>query len=215
VRTVLDSVFTPLAVPRVGETPIDIRGEADRARTRGYAEGFAEGRRIALEQARVEHDEHVARMDALTRAFAERARSAVDAVHGARSALVQRVDDVASLDAARIEELALELAVAIVGVELSDPGRSAAHALRRALDEAPQSRWTRIVFSERDLAALQDAGALAAVADVEISSSPTVDDGGVIVDIGDGSVDARIAPAFARARSALLGTDEESSEVTL
>ncbi|MCM3780514.1 FliH/SctL family protein [Microbacterium hydrocarbonoxydans] len=211
----LDSVFTPLAVPRVGATPIDIRSEADRARTRGYAEGFAEGRRIAAEQARVEQEQHAARVEALTQAFGERARSAVVAVHGARSALEQRVDDVASLDVARIEELAVELAIAIVGVELSDPARSAAHALRRALVEVPQTRWTRIVFSERDLAALQEVGALATMSDVEIVSSSAVDDGGVIVDIGDGSVDARIAPAFARARSALLGVDDEPSEVTL
>ncbi|PCE13970.1 hypothetical protein AUC47_04800 [Microbacterium sp. SZ1] len=211
----LDSVFTPLTVPRVGETPIDVRGEADRARTRGYAEGFAEGRRIAAEQARLEQEQHALRMDALTQAFAERARSAADAVAGARSALERRVDEVASIDIARIEELAVELATAIVGVELSDPARSAAHALRRALDEVPQTRWTRIVLSERDLAALQDADALAALSDVEIAPSSMVDDGGVIVDIGDGSVDARIAPAFARARSALLGVDDESSEVTL
>ncbi|MFB4351990.1 FliH/SctL family protein [Microbacterium sp. LS_15] len=211
----LDSAFTPLAVPRVGETPIDLRGEADRARTRGYAEGFAEGRRIALEQARVEQEENALRMTALQQAFAERAQSAADAVRDAQSALAQRIDDVASLDAALIEELALELAVEIVGVELADPARSAAHALRRALDAVPQTRWTRVVFSERDVVTLRDADALTTMSDLEITSSPSVDDGGVIVDIGDGSVDARIGPAFARARSVLRGVDEGSPEEAL
>jgi flagellar assembly protein FliH len=215
VRTVLDSAFTPLAVPRVGETPIDLRGEADRARTRGYAEGFAEGRRIALEQARVEQEENALHMTALRQAFAERAQSAADAVRDAQSALAQRIDDVASLDAALIEELALELAVEIVGVELADPARSAAHALRRALDAVPQARWTRVVFSERDVVTLRDADALTTMSDLEITSSPAVDDGGAIVDIGDGSVDARIEPAFARARSALRGVDEGSLEEAL
>ncbi|WP_144872729.1 FliH/SctL family protein [Microbacterium sp. 1.5R] len=210
----LDSAFTPLAVPRVGETPIDIRAEADRARTRGYAEGFAEGRRIALEQAHVEQEQHAVRMDALQQDLAQRARSALDAVRDAQSALDRRIDEVASLDASRIEELALELATAVVGVELSDPGRSAAHALRRALDEVPRTRWTRVTFSDRDLAALRDIDALATMTDVEVVSSPAVDNGGVIVDVGDGSVDARIAPAFARGRAALRGVDDDAPEVT-
>ena len=211
----LDSAFTPLAVPRVGETPIDLRGEADRARTRGYAEGFAEGRRIALEQARVEQEENALRMTALQQAFAERAQSAADAVRDAQSALAQRIDDVASLDAALIEELALELAVEIVGVELADPARSAAHALRRALDAVPQTRWTRVVFSERDVVTLRDADALTTMSDLEITSSPSVDDGGAIVDIGDGSVDAPIEPAIPPARTVLRGVDEGYLEEAL
>ncbi|MFC9985088.1 FliH/SctL family protein [Microbacterium keratanolyticum] len=50
-----DPAFTPLVVPRVGEAPTDARGEAERARVRGYAAGFAEGRRIALEEHRAQH----------------------------------------------------------------------------------------------------------------------------------------------------------------
>ncbi|MFJ4225277.1 FliH/SctL family protein [Microbacterium sp. NPDC089695] len=203
----LDPAFTPLRVPRVGETPIDLRGETDRARTRGYAEGFAEGRRIALEQAQVESVEQATRMQEMQVAFVERAQAALDAVRTARSTLDQRVADVAGLDAEQIERLALDLASAILGAELSDPARSAAHALRRALDEMPVERWTRVMFSPRDAETLHDDAALAALSGVEVVVSAAVDDGGAIVDIDDGAVDTRIAEAFARVRAALDGHD--------
>lgn len=211
----LDPVFTPLAVPRVGETPIDLRGEADRARTRGYADGYAEGRRIALEQAQVEQAEHALRMQEMQAAFAERAQAALDAVRSARSALDQRVADVSAVDADRIEHLAVELASAIVGAELSDPARSAGHALRRALDAMPLDRWTRVSFSSRDADTLRaDAAATATIGGVELVSSDAVDDGGSIVEIDDGAVDARIDAAFARVRAALRGDDETTPEGT-
>lgn len=204
----LDPAFTPLAVPRVGETPIDLRGETDRARTRGYAEGFAEGRRIALEQARTDQEEQALRMQQMQAAFVERAQSALDAVRAAGSTLDQHVADVAGVDADRIEHLAVELASAIVGVELSDSARSAGHALRRALDEMPIGRWTRVSFSPRDADTLRaDAEATATIGEIELVSSAAVDDGGSIVEIDDGAVDARIGAAFARVRAALCGED--------
>lgn len=204
----LDPAFTPLAVPRVGETPIDLRGEADRARTRGYAEGFAEGRRIALAQAQVEQAEQARRLQETQVAFAERAQAALDALRAARSSLDQRVVDVAGLDADRIESLAVELAAVIVGAELSDPARSAGHALRRAMDEMPVGRWTRVSVSVRDADTLRaDAAAMATIGDVPLESSEAVDDGGAIVEVDDGAVDARVGAAFARVRAALRGED--------
>ncbi|WP_161804368.1 FliH/SctL family protein [Microbacterium sp. GCS4] len=209
----LDPVFTPLVVPRVGETPIDLRGETDRARTRGYAEGFAEGRRIALDRAQVEQTEQALRMQEMQAAFVERAQAALDAVRSARAALEQRVTDVAAVDADRIEHLAVELASAIVGAELSDPARSAAHALRRALDEMPVGRWTRVSFSTRDARTLRaDNAAMVTIGEVELVASDAVDDGGSVVEIADGAVDARIEAAFARVRAALRGDDESGGD---
>lgn len=211
----LDSAFTPLAVPRVGETPIDLRGEADRARARGYADGFAEGRRIALEQAQLEQAEQALRMQEMQVAFAERAQTALDAVRSARSALADRAAEIAGSDADRIEHLAVELASAIVGAELSDPARSAGHALRRALDEMPIGRWTRVSFSPRDADTLRaDDAATATIGEVELVASVAVDDGGSIVEIDDGAVDTRIDAAFARVRAARNGDDEVRAGVT-
>ena len=132
----LDSAFTPLVVPRVGETPIDIRGEADRARTRGYADGFAEGRRLALVEAEQQRMLDQQRAQDLQESYLHERGSALAALEAAHADYSRRVEEVSGLAADRIEELAVELAEWILGAELSDAARSAAHALRRALATA-------------------------------------------------------------------------------
>ena len=203
-----ESAFTPLVVPRVGEVPLDLRGEADRARSRGYADGFAEGRRLALDEAQRQQSAEAERMRRLREAYLQQRGAALSAVRAAQEALDDRLADVAQLSGARIEELAIDLATAILGAELSDPARSAGHALRRALDETPVARWTRVAFSERDAAVLaDDPDAAALVAGIELTSSPAVDDGGAIVDVDNGAVDTRVAAALMRAAGALRGDD--------
>ncbi|KQZ25053.1 MULTISPECIES: FliH/SctL family protein [Microbacterium] len=204
---VLDSAFTPLAVPRVGETPIDIRGEADRARTRGYADGFAEGRRIALDAAEHEQGLQWQRMQELRESYLHQRGSALAALDAARAEYLRRVDEVSALSADRLEELAVDLARVILGVELSDAARSAAHALRRALAEVPVDRWTGVTFSTRDLQTLQD-DEPPALQRIPATASDTVDAGGAIVRVEDGAVDTRVAGALARASSALRGDDD-------
>lgn len=210
----LDPAFTPLVVPRVGETPIDIRSEADRARTRGYADGFAEGRRVAREQAQREQDAQQLRMNELQERYLHERGSALRALHASQISLDERIDELSGLAADRVEELALDLARAILGVELSDPARSAAHALRRALAEMPADRWTRVAFSERDAQTLRaDPPAVEPLRGVDIVASSAVDAGGAIVEIEDGAVDTRITHALARAAAALHGDDALTAEV--
>lgn len=210
----LDSAFTPLVVPRVGETPIDLRGEADRARTRGYADGFAEGRRIALEEAQQQQSAQQQRMHELQELYLHERGSALRALDAARTAMDHRVDEVSTLTTDRIEDLAVVLATAILGAELSDPARSAAHALRRALTEMPVDRWTRVSFSEQDARILQfDAPAIEPLRGIDILPSHAVDAGGAIVEIEDGAVDTRITEALARAAAALRGDDEIAAGV--
>lgn len=203
----LDSAFTPLAVPRVGETPIDIRGEVDRARTRGYADGFAEGRRVALVVAEQQQILEQQRMQELQESYLQQRGSALAALDAAQAAYLRRVDEVSALSADRVEELAVDLAGVILGVELSDAARAAAHALRRALSEVPLERWTGVTFSTRDLQTLQDEEPLA-LQGVQATASDTVDAGGAIVRVEDGAVDTRVAGALARASSALRGDDD-------
>ncbi|MFE7843683.1 FliH/SctL family protein [Microbacterium sp. NPDC057407] len=207
----LESVFTPLVVPRVGETPIDVRSEADRARTRGYADGYADGRRIAAEEARAQQSDEHERMRLLREAYLHQRGTALAAVRVAHSALDDRAASLAELAALRVEELAVELAAAILGAELSDPARSAAHALRRALEATPRGEWTRVTFSERDGAVLnEDPDAAALLAGIEVQTSPGVDDGGAIVEIENGAVDTRITGALRRAAGALRGTGDDT-----
>lgn len=212
----LESAFTPLVAPRVGETPLDLRSEADRARTRGYADGFSEGRRVALEEARAQQTRESERMRQLQSAYLQERGSALGALGAAHSAFEERVALLGELAAGRIEELAIDLAAAILGVELSDPARSAAHALRRALDATPRSGWTRVTFGERDGATLrEDADAAEVLAGIEMASSAAVDPGGAIVEIEDGAVDTRVADALSRAVAALHGLDEQGAGVTV
>ena len=208
-----DPAFTPLVVQRVGETPIDVRSETDRARTRGYADGFAEGRRLALDEA--ERQQHVQqqRMQELQELYLHERGSALRALEAAQALLAQRIDELSMLTADRIEELAVDLATTILGAELSDPARSAAHAVRRAIAEVPVDRWTRVSFSEHDARILQsDAPAIEPLRGVDIVVSHSVDAGGAIVEIEDGAVDMRVDAALARAAAALHGDDEVGLE---
>ena len=210
----LDSAFTPLVVPRVGETPIDIRSEADRARTRGYADGFAEGRRLALDEAELAQRAHQQRMQELQELYLHERGSALRALEAAQALLNHRIDELSLLTADRIEELAVGLTTTILGAELSDPARSAAHAVRRAIAEMPLDRWTRVSFSQQDLQTLRsDPPVIDPLRGIDIVGSPAVDPGGAIVEIEDGAVDTRIAEALARAAAAHRGDGELSAEV--
>jgi flagellar assembly protein FliH len=212
--TPVDTAFTPLIVPRVGETPADLRGEGDRARARGYAEGFAEGRRIALDEGRTQNADDQARRQQEHAQYVARCESALQAVRESAALFDQRADELAGLASARIEELAVDLATAILGVELSDPGRSASHALRRALAAMPVQRWTRVSFAPQDGAALrEDADAAASLQGIEMIVDASVGAGGAIVEVADGAVDARITQALARAAAALRGDDDQPAGV--
>ncbi|MDN3445409.1 FliH/SctL family protein [Microbacterium sp. APC 3901] len=207
----LDSAFTPLVVPRVGETPIDLRGEADRARTRGYADGFAEGRRLALDEAEAQRAAQQQRMQELQELYLHERGSGLRALEAAQAALDRRIDELSTLAADRVEELAVVLATTILGAELSDPARSAAHALRRALHEMPADRWTGVAFSVHDADVLQEeASMLDVLRGIRISASPAVDNGGAIVEIENGAVDTRISTALTRAAAALAGDDQDA-----
>lgn len=206
--------FTPFVPPRLGEAPVDLRAETERARTRGYAEGFAAGRAAAAEEAdrRRIADEEAARV----RAEEQRrtAEAAIAALHTARAALDARVAALAEQSASQIEELALSLAAVILGTETSSPARSAAHALRRALNAQPVRSWVRVLLSAQDAAVLATDPTTAALwGDVEVVSSTEVDPGGAIIELEDGAVDARIGAALQRAADAHRGGAAEPAEV--
>ena len=135
--------------------------------------------------------------------------SGLRALETAQAALDQRIDELSTLAADRVEELAVMLATTILGAELSDPARSAAHALRRALAEMPADRWTRVAFSVQDARVLQEEeSTIDALRGIQVSVSPAVDNGGAIVEIENGAVDTRITAALARAAAALDGDDQ-------
>ncbi len=214
VPTVLDSAFTPLVVPRVGEPPVDLRGETDQARARGYADGYAEGLRRARVEAVRQADIAEHRQRELAETYLHQRGSALQALDTARAALDTRADILRALDAEGLERLALELATMVLGTELSDPARAAAHAVRRAVAEIPVERWTRVVLSEQDARTVHDDDDLSeVVSGVEVIGSSSVDAGGALVEIEDGAVDTRIREALRRVHAALEGETDQGEEI--
>lgn len=206
VHAVLESAFTPLVLPRVGEDRVDARDEADRARARGYADGFAEGRRVADAEAQERLTAEAAEAARRDAAAARAVASALAALGHARTQLDAGATALAELAADRIEALALQLAATIIDAELADDARSAAHALRRALAETTDAAARRILLNADDHRLLLESAALADVPDgIELVAVPEVGRGGAIVLLDDGAVDARIAQALARAVGAWQG----------
>ncbi|WP_295827697.1 FliH/SctL family protein [uncultured Microbacterium sp.] len=206
-----ESVFTPLVLPRVGEERTDARTVADKARARGYADGFAEGRREAraeLERERLEADERFAAREAAAQAAH---RAALSGLGEARARLEDGIAAIVASDLRRLEELAVEMAAAILGAEMSDAARSAAHAVRRAAAQTPRSTWVRVRLNERDVRTLGTLVGPSLPEGVEVVVGADVDPGGAVVRIAHGSVDTRVAAALERARAA-LSIDENVEE---
>lgn len=215
VPTVLDSAFTPLVMPRVGEAPVDIRAEAEQARARGYAEGFAEGLRRARGEAADQAAVAERRQRELAEAYLHQRGSALRALDAARDALDARAVGLREVAVDDIEQLALELASTILGAELSDPARTAAHALRRAIAEVPVERWTRALLSEQDARTVEADDELRGLtAGVEVIGSSAVDPGGAVIEIEDGAVDTRIHAALRRVQAALRRDVEDGVEAS-
>lgn len=197
-----DATFTPLVPPRLGQVVADARTVAEKARVRGYADGFAEGRRRAqddLARAREDLEARAAQREIAAR---EELDSALAAVQAVRTAWEERLGALVGADAERVEDLAIDLAETILGVELSDAARSAAHAVRRAAAEAAPATWVRLTLSERDARTLRDGDAVLSGTG-EIIASTEIGPGGAVVELDDVRVDTRVSSALARAREAL------------
>lgn len=212
--TVLDSAFTPLVMPRVGEPPRDLRAETEQARARGYADGYAEGLRRARDEAAHQADLSQRRERELSETYLHQRSSALRALGAARDALDARTESVRAVAAEAIEQLAVELAETILGAETSDPARAAAHAVRRAVAEAPVDRWTKIFLSERDAPIVEaDDDLRDLIAGIDVVASSAVDPGGALVEVEDGEIDIRIVQALRRAQAELRRETESDGRI--
>ena len=177
------------------------------ARTTGYAEGWAQGRRAAALEAA---------------AAAERAR-AVEHAHDQRraAALAQAVNAlgraITNLENQMMPTLhelqeavlahAFELAEAIVGRAMDDPEGRAAAALRRAMSAAPEHGDVVVSLHPDDFRNLvgtaTDADYNYEGRPVHLRPDPALYPGDAVAETGTTTVDASIAAAVARARAAL------------
>jgi flagellar assembly protein FliH len=197
-RRRLDAVptqFHPLVDPAATE-----RGGAEvreHARAAGFAAGFAAGAREAARQAEVEAERaRAAAADRAAADAAEQARLTAALTAAARSLTVRQAPVLAQAEA-RLHAAALELAQAVLGVELSDGPTSARAALARVLSAEPAGEVT-VRLHPRDVAALGTAPD-----GVRVVADPTLAPGDAVAEHADGALDARIGAALDRARAVL------------
>ncbi|GAA0426248.1 FliH/SctL family protein [Leifsonia naganoensis] len=215
-----DTAFAPLAIPVLAETAQEQAALAS-ARSRGYATGFADGRRAAAEEqaawlaaadeARALQEEQVsARIGVLAQAL----RAAAVELREATVPVLAEVEDV-------LVEAAFELASAVVGDALGDRVAAARAAVARALSGETAGEVAVVRLNPDDLALLVEAEAeaeeqAASGGNARTSSTlvtgipaprlvpdPSIAPGDAIGELPAGWLDARISTALARAREAL------------
>lgn len=179
----------------------DSERERERARQRGYAAGHAEGFRIAtaaVEEAARRRTLEQSMQTAEAEAALDRAVTAVD-VAAARFAA--RVDEMVALDEQRILQRAIELAELIVAGELTDQGRAATVALRRAMSAVGDHEVLEVRLHPTDLAVLEKSETLPS--GIPLRADGELSPGDAVLSVQDGLIDARVGAAFDRARRAL------------
>jgi flagellar assembly protein FliH len=190
----IDAVFAPLDFPAVG------RRTDDAASVRGHAAGYAAGRRQAEQELQELRSSIAAEAQAARVSATAELTRAMNALESATAQLrAQELPVLESVDGA-IARAAFELAEAIIGHELADGEGSARTAVRRATESSPAAA-TRIRFNPRDIALMaphQFAPGLVLVGD------ETIEPGGAVVEVDNGSIDARVMSALARAKAALV-----------
>lgn len=191
--------FAPAVYPRLRGA--DAESERRLARQRGYADGHAEGFRVAATEAAA----------TAARAEAERAAShaenqrelasAASALKAAAAALQARAGELTRLDEQRISARAIELAETILGEALADRDLSASTALHRALAAGGADPVAEVRMSADDVRTLQRNDAVPA--HVRVVADETLAAGESIAMLRHGFVDARIGQALDRARRVL------------
>ncbi|NHC16025.1 FliH/SctL family protein [Motilibacter deserti] len=197
------AVRTARLTESLSARPQSVEEAREAARSAGYAAGWAAGSQAAMAQVRAEAA-HAAAVEASRVADREaRFARAFTALEQAASDLERRAAAPAGEAAEAIAEAAFALAEAIVGRELATAAEPGVDAVRRALSMAPAGRPVTVWLSPEDAATLD--GAALPFLDREITIVPDAGlmSGDAYAESDATSVDARIAPALARAKEIL------------
>ncbi len=171
------------------------------ARTRGHAAGYVAGlaaanleavRRAEITAARAAEAEQVAR---------ENMERAVEALRFAAYSFDARMAPAVESVHSSLLAAAIDIAEAIIGVELSDADLSARAAVTRALADTDPTTVRRVRLNPADAARL-DADQRAALG-VEIVADTFLAQGDAMTEFEEGVLDARLGTAVARVRAAL------------
>lgn len=199
--------FTAMAFPRISAPSAEWEREYESARVRGYAAGHAAGMRIAAEaEAIVREELHRDREQERLRTEARIARASA-ALDAAVASLADRERDLALTAQRELERLAIELAETILARELRDDTRA---ALRRALAHVDPAEVIELRLHPADADALREA----APDGVAVTPDAALSPGDAIAVLAEGRIDARVAAALERARSALRGDDGDPLSAT-
>lgn len=205
----MTSRFTSITIPDLNARVST--GAGDRSHALGYAAGYAEGIRQAeteLGARRAELEAQFSASIAHADARAARSAAAVDTAVAAMAArttpLIEEVQD--TLAAA-----ALDLAEAILGVELSAGTNGARAAVTRVLSSVERAVITTIRMNPDDLSVISDV--IAGNPDLTFTADPELRRGDAIAVLPYGWLDARITTASSHARAELLNIIEAPAAV--
>jgi flagellar assembly protein FliH len=196
--------FAPAAFPRLRGA--DAEAERRLARQRGYADGHAEGFRVAMVEAAETAARTAAEQYEAQAAARRELTSAVSALEAAAAALEARADQLTGLNEQRVSARAIELAETILGEALADRELSATSALHRALKAGGTAPVTEVRMNLDDLRTLQRGDAVPA--HVRVVADESLGAGDSLAMLQHGFVDARIGQALDRVRRVL---DEATS----
>ena len=193
--------FTAVAFPAVRSRS---QSEAEeQARARGYAAGYAQGAR----EAERELAERRAQLDAEFAAAAEQAEALLQRRLGAVGLMLQtldaRLEPVVESAQQSLAVAALDLAEAVVGVELGDAETSAKAVVTRVLSSVDANETTVVRVNPGELPLL--AALFGGTDAISLVADASLDRGDAIAELPSGFVDARIRSSLDRARAALLG----------
>lgn len=196
-----EAAFSPLSFPALGSTPGLVEAQA---RTRGHASGYAAGMRAAEEALQAERDRALAEHAALMEATRTRADALTALLSAAVESVNEHVAPVLAEAQAAIAAASVDLAEAIIGVELADGPTSARAALSRALSDVDPAAVLRVRMHPETLSALESLDPARLPEGVSFVADATLASGDAVAELPDGHLDARIGAAVARARAALL-----------
>ncbi|BCJ43110.1 hypothetical protein GCM10010168_01480 [Actinoplanes ianthinogenes] len=196
---------TDLRLPEPNDPKV-LEEERMAARTTGYAEGWAQGKRDAVAAA----EEAAARARAAEEHHEHRRSAALAHAVNALGRAVTELENQLMPTFTELQELVLasafELAEAVIGRTLHDDPERGQDALRRAMTAAPEHGDVVLRLHPEDYANL--VGDADGVFDyqgrrINLHADPSLRPGDAIAETGTATVDATIAAAVARAREAL------------
>ncbi|MCR6649605.1 MAG: flagellar assembly protein FliH [Cellulomonas sp.] len=171
------------------------------ARAEGFAAGYAAGARRAAVDAAAAAERVAAASAAAAVEQQEAAARALATLAAAAQAVRALTAPVLAESTATVHAAALELAEAVLGVELADDERSARAALARVLADEPGPGPVTVRLHPSDLATLQHLDAVPEA--LRLEADPTLHRGDALAHHADGHLDARIGAALDRARDEL------------